>query len=137
VSNTHVTRGVGGWVHAMLKHSLQCFTPYTLPYLCNLYFKSQLVLVAGEQLAVQAGVLKRIAPHFPARAPAVPPPAPLRAALVFLNLSAARLLSRVLPEAPQGPLGFAAPGQQEAAWVQRLVAFYVGVLRDGSALPSE
>ena len=84
-------------------------------------------------------VLKNVAPHFPAPAPAVRPSPPLMAALATFNLQSARLLARFLPAAPppqQLPAhGPAAGAPLEAPWVARLLDFYQSVLVQGRVLP--
>lgn len=78
---------------------------------------------------VQA-VLHKVGPHLPASAPAVKPPAAMQAALVQLNLAAAKLGARVLP------LRQAADQDGEQGWRGRMLDYYIGIMAAGQVLPS-
>lgn len=100
------------------------------------------------------GVLKKLAPHFPATMPAVKPPAPVQEVLVQFNLHCSSLLVSLLPlhthyhwqqqlalaeglvhsqghQKPKAP-----PAHASDVWVSVLVRYYQGALQQGLMLPA-
>lgn len=86
--------------------------------------------LAGYKAAYVDTILKKITPHVPVSAPAVKPSHQMQQALVSLNLSAAKLLSRLLPT--QVP----AEEDEEEGWRARLLDYYTGIMEAGQVLPS-
>ena len=89
-------------------------------------------LCAGVSQTLVQQILAKVTPHLPVTAPAVKPAAAMQAALVNLNLAAAKLLARFLPA------GHAEQeSEEERGWRQRLLEYYIGVMESGQVLPSQ
>ncbi len=102
--------------------------------------------------SASVSILEKIAVHFPILEPSIPLDPPLRDQLVQLNVSAAQLLVRFLPEVMTATAALAAAavsqGQQqrnqqgkqqysnEPLWVLKLLDWLQGVMASGTALPA-
>ncbi len=91
---------------------------------------SDSVLHVGVASASIDTIVRKVTPHMPASTPAVKPSQQMQAALVQLNLAAAKLLSRFLPTR----LGD--EEDEEEGWRVRLLDYYVGIMESGQVLPS-
>lgn len=99
-----------------------------------------------DKSSLAAALLKKVPAHFPVQRPAVKAAAAVTEQLVLLNVAAAQLLARFLPSQAAAPglvaaaAGAAGPrpsgGGWEQPWVERLLAWFAGVMADGSALPT-
>ena len=101
--------------------------------------------LAGGRAGLGAALVKRVAPHFPVRRPAVKAPPAVIDQLVLLNVAAAQLLAHFLPRGAAGADaggsgggggGADGGGGWDQPWVARLLAWFAGVMATAAALPA-